>query len=196
MNKDKEKYDILHKNNKYGKNLTRIDQMLESRDFFSILIKKALGHSKSLLDVGCSKGWFLQRMAKYFPHLKLTGIDIAEFESEIPYTIADVCDLPFEDKAFDMVSFQDGMEHIRKEYENKAMLEMCRVANQFIYHTISMVPTDDDQRFIDMGMGPLHINIKPIWAWIRFYRTCEKFKIIGISTTEAFFHVILKRIEQ
>jgi len=193
MIKEKIKYDLLHSHKKYGKSITRLNRLFNSEDMFSIMTQKMLRHSETLLDIGCGKGWFMGMLNEKFPSLKTTGVDIAEFESDKDYIVADVCELPFQDDSFDMVCFMEGMEHIPVENEMDAIIEMMRVAGKFIYNTISLFPVNEDQEYIDLGLGAVHINLKTFWEWIDFYKEFSKFYICGINTTERHFGILLKR---
>jgi 2-polyprenyl-3-methyl-5-hydroxy-6-metoxy-1,4-benzoquinol methylase len=62
--------------------LFRVNRML---GFFKSTIKilKQFPNDSSLIDVGCGGGLFLLNLSKYFPQMKLTGIDVSEAAIEI-----------------------------------------------------------------------------------------------------------------
>lgn len=69
----------------------------------------------SVLDVGTGPGWLLVEIALMRPDLRVTGVDLAEdmidtarrnlagFADRAAAVVGDVCDLPFEDHAFDLI---------------------------------------------------------------------------------------------
>lgn len=100
-------------------NKKSISQMLKSID----------ADAKSLLDVGCGRGYWL-KLVKEKTSLELTGCDV--FESVdwpgIHYVKGSIEHLPFKDKSFDIVTCHHTIEHIRDI--KKAIEELKRVARR------------------------------------------------------------------
>lgn len=99
-------------------------------------IQYILGHmdpnAKSMLDVGCGRGYWLNLVAEQRPGLELTGLD---FFDDVPlqrgaYVQGNVESLPFPDKSFDIVTCQHTIEHLKNL--PKAIAEMKRVARKQI----------------------------------------------------------------
>jgi ubiquinone/menaquinone biosynthesis C-methylase UbiE len=83
----------------------------------------------SLLDVGCGRGYWL-RLLQQKTDLALTGCDLFE-KIEMPginYVKANIEELPFADKSFDIVTCHHTVEHTRDL--NKAIAELKRVARK------------------------------------------------------------------
>ena len=58
---------------------------------------------------------------------------------------ADICNLPFKDKSFDIVTHIYGMEHIPLAIEKDVLLEELRVSKKYIYHQIATSLTANDK---------------------------------------------------
>lgn len=85
----------------------------------------------SLLDVGCSSGYFLDRLAKKNKQIELVGCDIVEnknSDATYKYVKADIKKLPFVDNQFDVVTCFHTLEHIVNP--EKAIEELKRVAGK------------------------------------------------------------------
>lgn len=98
---------------------------------FSIVQDLHLPHSAAILEIGCSGGPMLQRLAKQ-GYTDLTGIDVSESgiavaqQRGIPnVSCMDGADLKFADNSFDLVIASDVLEHI--EDEAMALREWTRV---------------------------------------------------------------------
>lgn len=90
---------------------------------------------KSLVDLGCGNGVFLNYLMLQRPELKLTGVDRSQ--SALKYvqtatTNASIDTLPFEDNSFDCVSCLEVIEHLPIDLYNKAIQEIARVAAKYI----------------------------------------------------------------
>jgi len=95
--------------------------------------KLDLKPGKKILEVGCGRGVFLDRLAGEYGG-DFFGIDLAreaikEAKRESLYKldlrVSDACSLPFPDSYFDVVFSLDVLEHIRNQ--KKAVSEMIRV---------------------------------------------------------------------
>lgn len=65
---------------------------------------------KKVLDLGCADGWLTEQLAEQFPDAEVTGIDWASERlpkspsaANIKYLTADMHDLPFAAKSFDLI---------------------------------------------------------------------------------------------
>lgn len=92
-------------------------------------IKKVLGFLHgitfdSLIDVGSGRGAFIIPFMDEFPHVKVDSIDILPKRTEmledmknggitnLNVTLADLCENPFGDNSFDVVTLLEVLEHI------------------------------------------------------------------------------------
>jgi len=88
--------------------------------------------AQSLLDIGCGRGYWLDKVAERLPTLELTGLD---FFDDVPlkkskYVRGNTENLPFPDKSFDVVTCSHVIEHLQDL--PKAIAEMKRVARKQI----------------------------------------------------------------
>ena len=78
---------------------------------FEILTRNIDLDGKTILDVGCGKGFMLYDLKRVIPGMKLKGIDISEYaienckdEVKADLLVANAIDLPFEDKSSSIFS--------------------------------------------------------------------------------------------
>jgi SAM-dependent methyltransferase len=92
---------------------------------------------KSLLDVGCGNGLFLNFLAENRKH-KYTRLCGAErSESALKHVLtekyqASIDNLPFKDNEFDIVCCLEVIEHLPIEVYQKAIQELYRVAKKYV----------------------------------------------------------------
>ncbi len=93
-------------------------------------------NSKSLLDVGCGNGFWLDHIAQKpdFSKFELFGLDISHASDLGPnqsYICGEIETLPFEDKSFDVVTCFYVLEHIKNL--NQAINELKRVTRRQLF---------------------------------------------------------------
>ena len=110
--------------------------------------------AKTLLDVGCGRGYFIKKVAKDAPALELTGCDVKEHVDlgKAAYRKGSIFKLPFEDGAFDIVTCQHTIEHLVDV--QAAMTELKRVCKKQL---IIITPR---QRYYYYTLD-LHLNFYP-----------------------------------
>lgn len=132
--------------------------------------------TQNLLDVGCGKGYFLERLDD--TNLDLHGCDIVEKGKKGVYTFhqGHVEKLPFADSSFDIVTCSHTLEHILKP--EKAVEELKRVAKKqliivvpkqrYFYYTL-----DEHVNFFDFQerltglVGLKNFTCRNIWGdWV------------------------------
>lgn len=87
--------------------------------------------AETLLDVGCGRGHWLSLVGEARKELRLTGCDVFEEETvKRPFTFrqGSIYQLPFEDKAFDIVTCHHTIEHLPDI--QKAISELKRVTRK------------------------------------------------------------------
>lgn len=89
--------------------------------------------ARTLLDVGCGRGYFLGRVAEARADLELVGCDVVDKLSDpaIRLVSGNVERLPFEDNSFDVVTCSHTLEHILDP--SAAIRELKRVARRVLF---------------------------------------------------------------
>lgn len=82
----------------------------------------------SLLDVGCGHNDFVQAVKDH--NIYAVGVDFACDSADI---VADILDLPFIDKEFDLITAWDTLEHLLEDQVAAAFKEMKRVSYRFAF---------------------------------------------------------------
>lgn len=90
---------------------------------------------KSILDIGVGGGYLYQKVKERIG-TGYTGIDIS-FElvkraKDEKVCVADVKNLPFKDKQFDLVLAADVLEHLKEDVFTKSIEEIIRVSKKYI----------------------------------------------------------------
>lgn len=174
LKKERAKYNKLHRDEiKYGGKTGRAKAFKRANDKLHMQTKQAIMHSKTMLDVGCGKGFMMEFFNNHYNHLQISGIDISKEALEhadgdrFNLNCCSITDMPFPDNHFDMVIHQDGMEHIPSELEDKAMNEIHRVAKKYIYMTIAIHEIKRDKR--KKGNNKVHCNLKSVIEWKKIF---------------------------
>ncbi len=158
-------------------------------------------HIKSILDVGCAKGYYLKAIHDYnevFENIKLKGIDISEWavKNANPdikefIEVGDIRKLSFENQSYDLILCKDTIEHLSEKDVNKAISELCRVSKRYILISVMTMKVYWDKDIT-------HQTIKDIDWWTnQFYK-------YGFSPIEARFNgvgfwepvILLQRVKK
>ena len=117
-----------------------------TKSTIKFILKSIDINSTSLADIGCGNGFLLKKIKSEHPRLQLTGVDIAKkFEDDdISFINANIRQLPFEDKQFDIVVCTHTIEHILnldeaiKELERitKKQLIIVTPCQRYFYYTL------------------------------------------------------------
>ncbi|MDR2727860.1 MAG: class I SAM-dependent methyltransferase, partial [Chitinispirillales bacterium] len=131
------------------------------------IVKSANSIEGTVLDVGCGRGYILSKIMESNPNARCTGVDLTpppdtNNEKDICIDIrqADITNLPFTDKSFDMVVCTHTLEHIREP--QKALSELIRVAKRRL---VIVLPRQREYRYtVDF-----HVNFYPyMYSFKRF----------------------------
>ena len=143
-------------------------------DSFILYLVDNYHKGNSILDVGCGNNYFIKYVRN---HIKISawGIDFACPNAD---QIADILDLPFENKQWDLVTAWDVLEHLRPEQVDVGLKELSRVSNTFAF-IISRYPARPFEPV------PYH-NLHPtVWSKEKWIEHIEKFgKIKQITSHE------------
>lgn len=110
------------------------DYTLKNRAEVIIASYKLLISERSrILDIGCGKGIISEMIGKHF-NCKVVGTDIMDYRTtNIDFLlIEDNGNLPFTDKEFDIVMFNDVLHHIPYNIQEKILMEGIRVGKKVL----------------------------------------------------------------
>lgn len=123
----------------------------------------------SMLDVGAALGWSVE----YFSArgVRACGVDVSETavlrarRLGRDVRLGSATDLPFSDRAFDLVLSTDCLEHMRPEDADRAIDELSRVSAQYL--ALKVNPRRDRNRWWRWAARTdLHLTLMPVDAWI------------------------------
>jgi len=202
IKKEKMKYNNLYlTDNKYGWKSGRPKIFLRGNDKIHTFVKRAIQDSKTILDVGCGRGYFTDFFKREYPHLKITCIDIAakeirKYRPDMNIIEASADNIPFPDNFFDLVVHLDGMEHIPAEIEEKTFVEEYRVSKKYVYHQIATHSVARDKDWIAKGLGAIHINLKTPEEWKLWFDKMSflyRMKVLNFVDYRLWAHVLLEK---
>jgi len=107
----------------------------------------------SLLDVGCAKGFMLNDIKHFYPHIRVAGVDISEYairNARAPVKSrlvnADAKNLPFPDDSFDIVVAINTIHNLEEAQCRQALREIQRVARKFSFVTVDAYKSQEEKR--------------------------------------------------
>lgn len=135
-----------------------------------------LDDSKSLLDVGCAKGFMLYDLKLKIPGLKIQGIDISKYAIENSkedvrkyLSVANATNLPFPDNSFDVVISINTIHNLDEENCGKALREISRVSKKNSFITVDAYRNDIERE----QMFKWNLTAKTIMSvekWKEFFK--------------------------
>lgn len=139
----------------------------------NFMLKNLDKDSKTLLDVGCGRGYWLNKVAER-TELNLTGCDLYDDVKleRGKYVKANIENLPFENDQFDIVTSHHTIEHVRDL--DKSISELRRVAKKQL---IIVTPC---QRYYYYTLD-LHVNFFPVKSYLTSRINMEKYVCEKIS---------------
>lgn len=123
-----------------------VQQKLIDRFHHVVIDKIAELAPETFLDAGCGEGFVSSYLLQRFPGLEVLGFDwnpdsvqmAADRNPEANYMVADVTQLPFDDRSFDVAGCFEVLEHL---YEpEKALNELLRVSRKAIVLSVPHEP--------------------------------------------------------
>lgn len=151
-------------------------------------VRRTLGflHSlqfESLLDVGSGRGVFLIPFLKEFPWVQVTSIDLLEKRvvflqelsaggfSQLHAGQGNLCEQPFADRMFDVVTLLEVLEHIPQV--EKAVAAAVRMARQYVVVSVPSKPDDNPEH--------IHLLTKEKLTQIFGAAGCTKLHFDGVE---------------
>ena len=110
---------------------------------------------ESLLDVGSGRGVFLLPFLEEFPHVQVTSLDLLDKRVTFLNELAsggysrltafekNICNQPFPENTFDVVTLLEVLEHIPEV--DKAVAAAVRMAKQYVVVTVPSKPDDNPE---------------------------------------------------
>jgi len=110
------------------------------------IIKIIPSSIKTILDVGCGNGAFINTLANTSLNKfdRIVGVDSSKEALKyvkVEKYKASISNLPFENKSFNLVTCLEVLEHLSQEDFKRGILELQRVAKKYIIIT---VPNEED----------------------------------------------------
>lgn len=99
-----------------------------------------------ILDAGCGEGFISGLVMDHFKNINITGLEYVDEalevakqrNSTITFQQGDICQMPFADKAFDIVICTEVLEHL--EHPECALKEITRVSERTVLLTVPNEP--------------------------------------------------------
>ena len=138
----------------------------------------------SVLDVGCSFGYTLQKLAELLPDARLAGVDMEQDKLDLAHKFsptafetycAQAHDMPFEDDEFEWVYCAHTLEHCHDI--PATITELLRVTRAMLF---IVVPLEGDRKFKELrehelttgnpGSHMHQFNTVDPFVWMEFFR--------------------------
>ncbi|MCC7070563.1 MAG: class I SAM-dependent methyltransferase [Deltaproteobacteria bacterium] len=153
-----------------------------NEDFLALIAARTgLAHAARVLDCGAGLGHWTRTVARLAPHAELTGLErepawVARASADAPprvsFLAGDVYALPFADGAFDVVTCQTLLIHLRDP--RAAVREMVRVLRAD-GRLLLCEPNNLAEGVARLCVLP-SFDLEDALAWLRLEATCEKGK--------------------
>jgi ubiquinone/menaquinone biosynthesis C-methylase UbiE len=134
-----------------------------------------LDSNSSLLDVGCAKGFMLYDLSLLIPGITLAGIDVSQYAIENSVnevrpllSVANACNLPFDDNSFDVVISINTVHNLEREECAKALQEIERVSKGNSFITVDAYRNEEERkRMFDWNLTAK--TIMSVDDWVIFF---------------------------
>ena len=134
-----------------------------------------LTSDRSVLDVGCGKGFMLHDMVELIPGITVAGIDISEYavENAMPdmrshVQVGDARTLPFNDDAFDVVISINTVHNLDRGECARALQEIERVQRNGAFITVDAY-RDDEERELMQAWNLTAKTVMHVDEWKSFF---------------------------
>lgn len=136
----------------------------------------------SLLDVGSGRGVFLFPLMCAFPDLPVTSVDLLDYRVEFLQDIArggaaqlsamqgSICESPLPDKAFDVVTLLEVLEHIPDV--EAAIRTAVRLARRYVVVTVPSKPDNNPEH--------IHLLTKDVLTELFSRAGCRQLRFDGV----------------
>jgi SAM-dependent methyltransferase len=134
-----------------------------------------LSADRSVLDVGCAKGFMLHDLAEAIPGITVAGVDVSAYavenaiEDMRPHVqVADAIALPFANDSFDVVISINTVHNLERMDCASALQEIERVGRGGAFVTVDAYRTDDEKgRMLNWNLTAK--TIMHVDEWISFF---------------------------
>jgi ubiquinone/menaquinone biosynthesis C-methylase UbiE len=130
---------------------------------------------KSVLDVGCAKGFMLYDLVRLVPDIEVAGIDVSTYAIENslrevkPFLqVADAKDLPFNDRSFDVVISINTIHNLDLDDCKQALREISRVSRGKSFVTVDAFSNEEEQSRM-MAWNLTAKTILSVEGWIKLF---------------------------
>lgn len=137
----------------------------------------------TLLDVGSGRGVFLLPFMEEFPQVQVTSLDLLDKRvtflnelatggySQLTAYNKNICDLPFPENNFDVVTLLEVLEHIPEV--DKAVAAAVKMAGKYVVVSVPSKPDDNPEH--------IHLLTKDILTELFVKAGCTKLHFSGVN---------------
>lgn len=138
---------------------------------------------ETLLDVGSGRGVFLLPFLEEFPHVQVTSLDLLDKRvtflnelaaggySQLTACNKNICDQPFAEDSFDVVTLLEVLEHIPEV--DRAVAAAVKMAKQYVVVTVPSKPDDNPEH--------IHLLTKDALTELFTNAGCTKLHFSGVN---------------
>lgn len=138
---------------------------------------------ETLLDVGSGRGVFLLPFLEEFPHVQVTSLDLLDKRvtflkelaaggySQLTVYNKNICDQPFPEKTFDVVTLLEVVEHIPEV--DKAVAAAVKMARKYVVVSVPSKPDDNPEH--------IHLLTKDILTKLFTKAGCTRLHFGGVE---------------
>lgn len=138
---------------------------------------------ETLLDVGSGRGVFLLPFLEEFPHVQVTSLDLLDKRVTFPNELAaggynqltaynkNICDQPFEENSFDVVTLLEVLEHVPEV--DRAVAAAVKMAKRYVAVTVPSKPDDNPEH--------IHLLTKDILTKLFTQAGCTRLHFGGVE---------------